>query len=390
MKLLLPILLLTSFTLAQSPETSSKWTLTTADFKSEPVTLNSISPTEIKVTPPDADPKSIPLTQFLELQRPLPPIPNTAKFTLHLTGGDKLAGEPLNLTAEALVWKNPTLGEISIPTASLVGFARNANGSSPSPGEQTKEDVVTLANGDVVKGIIASVNEKSATVQVGTNNTDVPLDSIATVSFAATPGASAPKHGFRVRLDEGSSLVGESARLDNSDLALTLAKNVERKIPLAHVTAIEQLNGPVSWLSSRTPASAVYYPFVGPARQPAAFFDRQFSSPAPITFKGKQYPHGIAVHAFSRLTFNLDPAYSTFRTLYAVEGDSSLADVTVRIKLDDKVVHEQQHLHSGTLSAPVTLDLKGAKTLTLEVDGGPAYAQDALDWIQPALLKTPG
>ena len=57
---------------------------------------------------------------------PPSPVANAAKFTLHLTGGDSLAGEPANLTAEALVWKNPTLGEISIPTAGLVGFARNA------------------------------------------------------------------------------------------------------------------------------------------------------------------------------------------------------------------------------------------------------------------------
>src|SRR5436309_1010621 len=118
------ILVFTPITLAQSPDNSPKWTLTTADFKTEPVTLNSIDPTGLKVTPADSDsPKSIPLSQFLDIQRPTNAVTTTAKFTLHLTGGDKLAGEPLNLTAEALVWKNPTLGEISIPTATLVGFA---------------------------------------------------------------------------------------------------------------------------------------------------------------------------------------------------------------------------------------------------------------------------
>src|SRR6476619_4150820 len=129
------VLLLTSLDLAQSPDSAPKWTLTTADFKSEAVTLNSIDPTGLKVTPADADsPKSIPLSAFLDIQRQFNAVTNTAKFTLHLAGGDKLAGEPLNLTAEALVWKNPTLGEISIPTATLVGFARNANGSSSNIG----------------------------------------------------------------------------------------------------------------------------------------------------------------------------------------------------------------------------------------------------------------
>ena len=61
----------------------------------------------------------------------------------------------------------------------------------------------------------------------------------------------------------------------------------------------------------------------------------------------------------------------------------------VRIKLDDKVVYEKQHVRSGSLSSPIVQDLNGAKTLIFEVDGGSAYAQDALDWIEPALLKKP-
>jgi hypothetical protein len=132
----------------------------------------------------------------------------------------------------------------------------------------------------------------------------------------------------------------------------------------------------------------IYYPFIGPARQPAAYMDRAWDSPGQIEFKGQPFSHGIAVHAFSRISWPLDGKYSAFRTLYAIEGDSSLADVTVRIKLDDKVVYEQPHVRAGTLSEPIFEDLKGAKTLTLEVDGGAAYAQDALDWIEPALVRS--
>ena len=43
---------------------------------------------------------------------------------------------------------------------------------------------------------------------------------------------------------------------------------------------------------------------------------------------------------------------------------------TVRIKLDDKVVYEKTHVRSGQISPVIYQDLKGAKTLTLEVDGG--------------------
>ena len=62
--------------------------------------------------------------------------------------------------------------------------------------------------------------------------------------------------------------------------------------------------------------------------------------------------------------------------------------MTVRVKLDDKVVHEREHFHAGELSPPVVLDLNGATSLTLEVDyGANADAEDRLNWIEPALLK---
>ena len=43
-----------------------------------------------------------------------------------------------------------------------------------------------------------------------------------------------------------------------------------------------------------------------------------------------------------------------------------LADVTVRIKLDGKTVHEQPGFKAGALSPVVVIDLNGAKALTLD------------------------
>jgi hypothetical protein len=361
--------------------------LTTADFKTQQVALKGIESGGLKVTSGDSDqPQTIPLDRFLDVQRAgSPAIASTAKFVLQLTGGDKLFGEPVNLTAEAMIWKNPTLGEVAIPTARLLGVTRGPVAVLAPAG---REDIVTLLNGDSVHGIIASMTSDKVAVQTAGNaNTDVPLSSVATINFAATPGNNAIQRGFRVGIDDGSSLVGSDARLDAGNLVLALGKNVERKIALSHVVAIEQVNGPVSWLSSRPPSEMIYYPFIGPQRQPAAFVDRRWDSAAPIEFKGEPFAHGIAVHAFSRLTWPLDGKYAAFRILYAVEGDSSLADVTVRIKLDDKVVYEQKHVRAGALSPPIVQELNGAKSLTLEVDGGAAYAQDVLDWIEPALLK---
>ena len=379
--------LLVTLALASSAFAQEKWTLTTADFHSQPVEVRGLDASGVTVVPSGStESKVVPAEQFLDLRRTDAGAPSTApgKFVLYLSGGDKLVGEPANLTADNLIWKNTLLGDFPIPTASLRGVTRSV---TQSPAEQGREDVVSLANGDSVKGIIAATTSTTISVQANGANSDIPLASVASISFAATPGAAAPAHGFRVRFDDGSSIVATDAGFTGGNLSLSPGKPEARQVPLAHVIAIEQVNGPVSWLSSRTPGEAVSYPFVGPARSVPAYMDRSYASESPIQFKDETFSHGIAVHAYSKITWPLDGTYAAFRTRFAVEGDAPLADVTIRILLDDKAIFEQKHVTAAALSDPFVHDLAGAKVLTLEVDGSAGYAQDALDWIEPALLK---
>lgn len=375
----LVVVLVCSASLAQDT-----WLLTTSDFKSEPVVLKSFDSSALKVVSPGGDERSVPMDRFLDIRRTLPAAAGSGKFVLHMVGGDQLGGEPVALKAESLVWRNAALGEIEIPTSRLAGITPPG---TPAPVERGHEDVVSLSNGDAVRGIIAAMTDQKVTVQSSSGNTDAPLSSVAAVTFAATPGGAASERGVRVRFDDGSSLVSLDAKLDGDSLVLTFGRGVQRKISLGHVTALEQVNGPVSWLSARAPSQAVYQPFIGPPKEPAAYMDRSWRGDRPITFKDRAFAHGIGVHAYSRLSWPLDGKYAWFRTRYAVDGDSTLADVTVRIKLDDKVVYEQKDVRAGVLSPLIVQDVSGAKTLTLEVDGGAAYAQDSLDWIEPALLR---
>jgi hypothetical protein len=362
------------------------WLLTTAQFKTDTVTLKGLDAAGAKVAPVSggAD-RTVPMDDFLDLSRALPETQSAGRFVLHLVGGDHLAGEPAGLKGDSLVWKSAELGEITIPGSRLVAITGR---TQSAPAERQHEDVVRLSNGDAVTGIIAAMTADSITVQTSNGNSAVPMTSVASINFAMTPGNASAQKGFRVRLDDGSSLVGTEIKLDGDHVVLTLGKDADRKIDLAHVAAIEQVNGPVSWLPARVPMEGIYYRFLGGPQTPAAYMDRQWGSQRRIDFKGRVFAHGIAVHALSRITWALDGSYESFRTRYAIESDAGgIADATVRIKLDDKVVYEKTHVRSGRLSPVIFQDLKGAKTLTLEVDGGTGYSQDTLDWIEPALLK---
>ena len=96
------------------------------------------------------------------------------------------------------------------------------------------------------------------------------------------------------------------------------------------------------------------------------------------------------MHSYSRLSWDLDGTFEAVRTRYAIDTGqaNTIADVTVRILLDGKVVYEQPHVRAGTLSPVIVVDIKSAMKLTLEVDYGDNMdTQDRLNWIEPALLK---
>jgi len=367
-----------------------RWSLTTADFRSQHVELRSIDATSVRVMPVGQPQQeiSVPLGDVLQIQRTAPDKIEPGRLILHLTGGGRLGGEPVSVKDEQLVWKNPTLGEISLPLRNIAAITSSS--VTPNLDSKQTEDIATLSNGDVVKGIVTNILTDSLTVRSSAGDeVPVPLASVVSVLFASTgPVAGSDARAFSVRFADGSSIRAKSIALGDGKLTVVLDNDgdVQRPVALPLVMGIEQINGPVSWLSSRTPSDSVHNSFFDtswPARMD------QTVRGEPIRFAEKTYTRGIGVHAQSILTFPLDGTYQSFRTQYAIDGDLPYADVTVRIKLDDRVVHEAKGFKAGILAPIAQLDLKGAKSLTLEVDYGGGYdVQDRFNWIEPALVRS--
>ena len=397
-------LALWAFLAVQGAFAQSKWTLTLADFRSKQVDLVSIDDKGATF----ADRSSVRFDDLLlldrdaELKQSAAPAPG--KFVLYLSAGEQFRGEPVKLDGETLTWTSPAVGGMQVPlkqVSSMVRATPQATQQPPPPSadERRTEDVITLANGDVVRGIIATISAEAVTVQAGGNETPVPLDGIRSIAFASTAGA-APKssqqpagRSFRIKLDDGSILTAPQLRTAANDtLVVTLADKTARNVPLSSVATIEQLNGPVTWLSSRIPSENVQTPLLDTTRP--ARMDRTVTG-KPIRFGDRTYARGIGVAPYSKITWPIDAKtrgdYQTFRTQYAIDGVGQYADVTVRVKLDDKVVHEKQKVTAGVLSPVVLVPLGNAKSLTLEVDFGGNYSvQDRFDWIEPALVKGSG
>jgi hypothetical protein len=373
--------------LASSSHADTQWTLTTADFATRPITLQSIDDAGVHILAPQGETKLIPFDKFLDLTRPVIGAQPAGKFVLHLLSGDALGGEPVAIKGNDLIWKHPILGDVSVPMKQLLAMSRPG---VALPEGNRREDVVTLANGDTLRGIVSDFADDRVTVQGdGGNNNSIPVAAISLLSFASTAGSTTAAPGFRVRFDDGSIVV-TSLKVAGDKLDLSLGKTAPRSVDLSRVAAIEQVNGPVSWLSSRPAVESVYIPFFGPPQTSAAKMDHNWTGQDPIRFEAQEFAHGIGVHSYSKLSWDLDGTYAAFRTRYAIDTKdaNTQADVTIRILLDGKPVYEQAHVRAGTLSPVVVEKLAGAKKLTLEVDYGDNMdTQDRVNWIEPALVK---
>lgn len=368
------------------------WNLTTSDFQTQSVVLGGLDTKNLTVTA-SGGAQTIPLSRLLEISQTLSPRQPAERLVVIMRNGDRIGGGPVRITGDNLEWQSATFGDLHLPLRQVEAIRLSNDAAPASSMIGGKDDLVSLANGDAVHGIIIDVNAAKVVVQTDVGNTELPLTAISGVTFATIGaiGNDAPASGFRIRFDDGESILVASPTISDDQLEFAIAGPPPITVDLSHVSAIEQVNGPVSWLSSRQPSENIYTPFIGSAQDWPAQMDHSVLG-EPIRFKDQTFNHGIGVHAYSRLTWPLDGSWAGFRTQFAIDGDDPAAlraDVTVRIKLDGRIIFEQKHVHGGELSPLVTEDLGTAKSLTLEVDFGDRMETRArLNWIEPALLRT--
>jgi hypothetical protein len=365
------------------PSHAATWNLTDSQFHSRSIPVDSIDAAGIQ-----SGSAVVPWEDVLEIWHNGNAAPASAgRFTLFFRWGDKLSGEPVSFDGQTLRWNTRRLGQIALSVDSVLGIVRGGYAAGDLDRPRT-DDVVRLANGDTTHGIVNQITPAGVTIQAGDATPTPAWDAIDAVLFStaeANPGG-ADRRMFRVRLSGDDAITVPDVSLAGEQLTITLDDKSTRQIDAASVMDIEQLNGPISWLTSRKPSADVYRPMFSetfPTR-----FDRTVAEGTPIAEKYPGFHHGIGCHSYSKLIYDLDGKWAGFRTQFAVDSDSPLADVTVRIYLDDKVVMEQKNVKAGRIYPVTVVPLGAAKTISLEVDYGRNYATEGrFVWLDPALER---
>ena len=313
--------------------------------------------------------------------------PADGTFVVDFADGSRLVGRPAQSDSNDLQFDSQSLGRLAADPSRVRSIHRP--GVAVGPPDAT-QDVVRLTNGDRAAGIFQSLDDQKVMLADGTS---LPLASVAAIDLAVVgppKPAKADGRTFRVGLTDGSAVNCAIEGSDGKTLRFTPAGGKAVEVPLSSVTSIEQVNGPVVWLSALTPVKAERTPYLETAAAadgPAYLADRSITG-APIAAAGQTFSRGLGVHSRSVLTFAVPEGARTFRTQFALMDGLPYADVSVKILIDGKPAFEAQNVRSGALGLAVERPVAGAKRVTLEVGYGENYdVQDRFNWVQPAFVK---
>jgi hypothetical protein len=373
MKFLAIILFVAATALAETP-----WQLTTADLNTQSVDVRKLDDSGLDYVDNDGHAHHLASDRLVEMRRTTPAEISSTQWLLILSDGERWAGDVTGMTGEQISWQSPLLGQMTIPLRRVAGIIHQGNSSNPEA--NINEDIVHLANGDAVHGVITGMTSENVSVQTSGTPATIPWSAIATIRFASLSSdlpTTQPNENWRVSLDDESILQAAAIAWADNRAELTV-DGTKGSVAASHIMAVEQLHGPVLFLASQSPTENVQIPLLG----------SPWAARMGMDLDGNALSEAISVHAYSRLGWNIPPGFEKFHVQYMIPSDLSFADVTVRIQIDGKNVYEQTHQHGGTVSPPVDLPLNQGQRLVLEVDtSNPYRTQGWLTWISPALLR---
>lgn len=328
------------------------------------------------------------------------------RVAIHMRNGDLLFGAlQTGHTPERLTLSVPPLGTLNVPLESVAAIrwpgagqpdvAREVKHTTRSsanpqrPAALSLEDIVTLTNGDQVKGFIDSISATNIAIESAGSQRRLGVSLVRDIQFAASGDEREqrlPSKYAVISLAGGHRLSVTAARLDDEIIRANWMPAGDVDIPLSRILSLDVFGGRWQWLSQLEPVSYEHTPAI------SLHWDFQRDRNVlgkPMTIAGEHFARGIGVHSRSVLTYELAGGYREFVTSLGLDDSAGpLADVDVAIRIGGRPVYRKEHLKSGQLEGPLRFPLNGAKRLELIVNfGANGDVQDRFNWADSALIR---
>lgn len=299
-----------------------------------------------------------------------------------LADGSVIAGVVVSLQAEQVKLAADHFGELTIPAKQVAAIVFTtqglaALGAGGAPG-------AVLANGDLLPGSAAFVNDQSVGINTGKKIIDIARERIALVRLATT---APPATGVRqcLRLAGGDLVCGKLTSLDAERVVVETTLAGSLTVSSGLIATLWSEGGPLTPLSTLTPK----------VRQ-VAWFDESWPVRADrnliggfMSVAGRRAERGLGCHSRCELTYALDGGASGLVCevgLDAVGGGRG--EVAFQVFVDGKALANIA-LRGGDAPRTIAVPLAGAKLLQLVVDPGVdgRGVGDHADWCWPVLVK---
>jgi hypothetical protein len=342
--------------------------------------------------------------QVLSVRRvdmPLPPLPMDNH--LILANGDRIPFRDLRLVEEKIRFRHANLEDgkdASLPLSAVsvlwyIAPDKELDAEKLrrrlTAGKRTR-DTVCLRNGDIIAGILTSLDADNAVIEVDKRRVTVKTPQIAYIAFNTELADALRPKGTYGRLILRDNRPGRGGRLsitspsaDETTLTGTTVFGAHLRVPLRDIVALGPNPGNFVYLSDLKESKYVFQPFLD-AAWPVALDGNVAGHD--LLLAGSTYDKGIGMHSHSRLTYRLSGAFRRFEALAGLDDkDGRGGAVRLRVLGDGEPLLERT-VTSREGAVPIRLNVDGVRELTLEVEFGPdGDVRDVVDWADARLVK---
>jgi hypothetical protein len=318
-----------------------------------------------------------------------------------LADGGLIAVERAHIEKEQLLATSSILGEIRLPLELLAGVLLRAPSDLPTRDAWLarivapvgQADRLLLDNGDELTGTVSGWNEKSVTLETDAGQVSVAAEKIAALIFNPTLVERSRATGPRVLAGfaDGSRVTAVALAPRQDRVGLGLAGGAELSAPAESLVALLSLGGRVTYLSDLKPASYRHVPVL---ELEWPFQTDRSALGAQLRTAGHVYPKGLGMHSPSRITFDLERPFRRFEAEVAIDAEAGpRGSVVCRVFTDDGNGQWQERaatqvIRGGQPPVPISVDLAGAKRVSLLVDFADRGDElDHVDWLNARLLR---
>ncbi len=262
--------------------------------------------------------------------------------------------------------------------------AFNERAASREPGR----DFMVVAKSSkplIVPGSLERLGLAGWAFQFGGTTRSAGLDKVYGFVFGA-PAAPRTRRPATALLTNGNRFTANVSAADAETITLNADAFGPITLPWRHIRWIDLRSKRIVRIADIQPSKTVQRSVIGLEWPPR--MNRSVTG-GPLRIGKKTYASGVGVHAYTALTYKLDGAYERFESLVGVDESVSPAGSAIfRVKADGRTLHETKTLRGGMGPVRISVDLAGAKTLTLECD--PADELDLSDhanWVNAMLIR---